>query len=331
MQPGSPIALITLAVVAIILFVANAQAAANRSSGNLADLRVNASEFDEMVAFAPVLASATDDAAPLWAQLEGDSGRAVDVYAFEKKSPVGAFFRSFLIPGWGQYYVRSSWWKPVLFLGAEAASWYGVTHNRSTGHDTEDEYKAFADEYWNSEKYLEGLYTVYYPNDVGAEKDDPYLDTRPYAIINEENQWDTLVWSHHAFYHLDGTPVEEDEYYENIGKYHQFNFGWDDYPGINDPNFPSNNRDDENLTWVSPRRNTYLHMRDDANKAFKRASTLIVVAIANHLISGLDAAYGARRHNRSLDEFGSIDAEVRMVLSPATGKPMPHVTLGYRF
>ena len=39
------------------------------------------------------------------------------------------------------------------------------------------EARAFADEHWSSEKYLSGLYEVYYQNNQNAAPDDPYLDT----------------------------------------------------------------------------------------------------------------------------------------------------------
>ncbi|HUU45969.1 MAG TPA: DUF5683 domain-containing protein [Acidobacteriota bacterium] len=324
-----------LLLVTIVVFdAAPVAAAVSRPGGSLADLRTRVPAANWSVGLT-ALSDSTGDLGPLLAQTDVDLDRRADVYDFEQKSPRRAFLQSFLIPGWGQYYVRSAWWKPVLFLGAELASWYGVSHFHGSGLDREDEYKAYADDHWDPDKYLEGLWTVYYYNSVKPDSIDSYLDTiTPWYTVERPDAPDSTVyqpWSHHAFYHPDGTPVEKNEYYENVGKYHQFNFGWDDYPGPTDPEFPESPRDTVSLRIVTENRDTYLHMRADANTEYKRATKMLVVVVANHLVSGIEAALGARRYNRSRDEFGTVEAHVRFVMSPTTGRPMPRVTLGYRF
>jgi hypothetical protein len=180
---------------------------------------------------------------PMLAQAGGET-QPVDVYGFKRKSPTRAFLQSFLIPGWGQIYAKSSFWKPVAAIGIEAAGWAGYLNFNGKGHDLEDEYRAFADEHWDDSSYVWGLYETFYSHDYppsirndGSELN-LYLDTTTYVVIDNQNVIHARSLSHHAWYKEDGSQVEEDEYYENIGKYNQFNFGWDDFPAIGSDSFP---------------------------------------------------------------------------------------------
>jgi hypothetical protein len=76
-------------------------------------------------------------------------------------------------------------------------------------------------------------------------------------------------------------------YYENIGKYDQFNGGWDDGSGN------ARERDSAN-------REAYTYMRLEANDKYKTATTGITVVIINHLVSALHAAYITNSFNRTL-------------------------------
>jgi hypothetical protein len=279
-----------------------------------------------------VLAAAPDPL--LLAQAQPETDEPVDVYGFQKKSPRRAFLQSFLIPGWGQWY-NGSRWKPFLFLGLEAAGWYGVAHFNGSGNDKETEYEVYADEHWDSTKYFDGLEEVFYSNvSLPSDYDRRKLDCRTYSYINQDNELQEMTFSHHAFIKDTVGPVTvpHDEFYENIGKYDQFNFGWDDYPAIaNTDSFPTGPTDTARLGYVSPHRHTYLGMRDDANKEFKRASTVLIATICNHLLSAFEAAIGARRFNRAQDQFGAVETRVRLVTGPDGGFIRPRVTVAYRF
>jgi hypothetical protein len=282
----------------------------------------------------PVLPQAAFEktvASPLLAQ--NDQGGAVDVYGYKRKSPTRAFLQSFLIPGWGQLYAKSSIWKPIMFVGLEAAGWAGYSSFHGKGNDKEEEYQAFADEHWDGARYIDGLYEVFYRRDYPPSIKDQWIDTTTYLTPpdNQNNRFPRSL-SHHAWYKEDGSKVEEDEYYENIGKYSQFNFGWDDYPRVDSSDFPENPNDTAKLNYVSPNRRTYLEMRDDANSEFNKANTLLVLTVANHLLSGFWAALDARAYNRAQDQFSNIEPKIRLVKSPSNPKKlMPYVTLGYKF
>ncbi len=55
-----------------------------------------------------------------------------DVKYVMTKSPTGALWRSFVLPGWGQIYVESYWKAPIFFLGAGTLAYFS---------------------FWNSSKY----------------------------------------------------------------------------------------------------------------------------------------------------------------------------------
>ena len=45
------------------------------------------------------------------------------------KSPTGALWRSFVVPGWGQVYVESYWKAPIFFLGAGTLAYFSIWNN----------------------------------------------------------------------------------------------------------------------------------------------------------------------------------------------------------
>ncbi len=270
-----------------------------------------------MQSMAPVEDS---DQPPYLAQVGEE--QPVDVYGFKRKSPTRAFLQSFLIPGWGQLYAKSSFWKPIAALGIEAATWAGNVSFRGKGHDLEDDYRAYADIHWDSSSYIDGLYEVFYSHDQPPSVKDAWLDTTTYLVIDEDNNAIPFSFSHHAWYKEDGSRVERDEFYENIGKYNQFNFGWDDFLDTDSVYFER----------VSPNRNKYLHMRDDANTELNKANTMLVATVANHLLWGFWAAIDARAFNRAQDQFGRIETNLQLVKSPADPqKYMPYFTMRYKF
>lgn len=301
---------------------ANSAVSSNTVDGMSASLR------------SPILARVALSAAQEPSRLAQIGDDPVDVYGFKRKSPTRAFLQSFLIPGWGQFYAKSAIWKPILAVGMEAGSWLGYTSFHGNGNDLETEYKAFADLHWDSTDYIDGLYTTFYSRDKPESVKDAWLDTTTY-IVNEFIDGELVSvprsLSHQAWYKGDGSAVERDEYYENVGKYNQFNFGWDDYRDGLD-SLPYSPADTARLNYVSPNRNTYLNMRDNANQEFNKANTMLVAAVANHLLWGFWAALDARAFNRAQDQFSRIETNLQLVKSPSDPrKYMPYFTMRYRF
>jgi len=328
-----------LLLIALVVGLTVAVSSASASASAKTDTAVIPSTMDLTLAswnspVLPRIALSTDDQPPYLAQSGEEGGDPVDVYGFKRKSPTRAFLQSFLIPGWGQLYAKSSFWKPIMFVGFEAAGWAGYVSFSGKGHDLEDDYRVYANAHWDSTDYVEGLYYSFYSRHQPPSVMNAWLDTTTYLVIDTTVQPHVergRSLSHHAWYKEDGSRVERDEYYENIGKYNQFNFGWDDYRDGLD-SLPYSPADTARLNYVSPNRKTYLGKRDDANSEFSKANTMLVATVANHLLAGFWAALDARAFNRAQDQFSHIEPKIRLVKSPSDPKKlMPYVTLGYRF
>lgn len=55
------------------------------------------------------------------------------------KSPLGAVWRTFVLPGWGQIYVEKYWKAPIFFAGAGALV-YSIVWNNSKFSDYQNQY-----------------------------------------------------------------------------------------------------------------------------------------------------------------------------------------------
>lgn len=217
-----------------------------------------------------------------------------DIYEFNTKSPLKAFVFSLAIPGAGQFY-NGSKIKAGTFFAIDAILWSGYLINHSKGVGQEDDYRAYADEHYIASVYRD------------------WWNVQDTSIQNK--------FSHRLIFDATGNPDRSHEYYENIGKYDQFQVGWDDI-GLNypPPGVPGG------TVVVSPHRQAYLDMRRQANDYFSNATTFPMVSIANHLVSAFEAAIGARRYNRGTRQY-SLQFESKNI----DGKVAPFVVVQAKF
>lgn len=187
-------------------------------------------------------------------------------------SPFKAVAMSALIPGAGQAY-NGSWIKAAAFFAAELGGWVAYRHFDQRGDELTDVYQAFADAHWSATEYYEWL-----AQRSGCSAGD--------LACLQEYERDTF--SHHL-------PNEKNQtYYENIGKYDQFNIGWDDAQ-------QGGGRDSAN-------REVYDFMRADANDKYGTATLFASAVLFNHVFSALDAAWTTNRYNKKIARasFGLI-------------------------
>ncbi len=111
-------------------------------------------------------------------------------------------------------------------------------------------------------------------------------------------------WERQSFSHALHREKDQ-QYYEMIGKYHQFSWGWDDFR--TDPE-NSIAMTDKQITQrynetgkLNPNRYYYETRRNASNDAYKRATTGATVAVINHLLSAADAAWTTTKYNRKID------------------------------
>ena len=208
---------------------------------------------------------------------QNDDESLGSIYDYKMKSPFKAFMMSLAVPGLGEYYLGHKV-KAGSFFTADVLLWTGYFVYRGKGKSKEDEFKAFADNHYLWNTYLQ------------------WWDTLDSTIQNG--------YSHRLPVDDNGNPIFNHEYYENIGKYDQFQVGWDD-TGTNFPPPPVGE------TYVSENRTTYLNMRKKSNDYFSTASTIAMVSIANHIISAFDAAIGAKKYNRGAKQYSLILKTIR--------------------
>lgn len=197
-----------------------------------------------------------------------------DIYEYRMKSPFKAFVMSLAVPGLGEYYVGQKI-KAGSFFAADVILWTGYFIYRGKGNDKEDEYKQYADDH-----YLWNTYIDWWNS---GEVSDSIKQTYSHSM-----PWDSTA----------NQPIFNHEYYENIGKYDQFQVGWDDI-GTNFPPPPIPG----GTSVISAHRAFYLNLRKQSNDYFSTASTIAMISIANHIISAFDAAIAAKKFNRGAKQY----------------------------
>ncbi|MFH2050122.1 MAG: DUF5683 domain-containing protein [bacterium] len=233
------------------------------------------------------------------------------------KSPAKAFAMSLLVPGLGQFY-NGSKIKPVFFLGVEVASWVLYSKWDSKGDDLTAEFEAFHDSLWSRSRY-----------------EDKYL------LWTYGETDDNLITAHEVSHHLPDTKTQQ--YYEMTGKYDQFAWGWDDAQlgnktldsfSVEHP--PAGITGDPiNTPYSANRIEIYEPMRKEADDNYRKANRMIILSVANHVISAFEAFIMAKRFNNNLDkDEGSILSQINIkpsVKSYNSFKDTPYLTLTYKF
>jgi hypothetical protein len=178
------------------------------------------------------------------------------------------------------------------------ALWILYAAYERKGDRQTDEFQQFADAHWSVVRYAEWM-ALYGPVLNPEAQNCSGIVTNPSAQVPpwERVDWDALnrceeeigTKASTGFSHrLPRRP--EQQYYELIGKYEQYNPGWDDaFVTASDY-----------LTNISPRFLQYRDMRGRANSFYNIASTATLVLVANHVVSALQAAWSASRYNRSV-------------------------------
>jgi len=192
-----------------------------------------------------------------------------------KKSPVLSGVLSAIIPGAGQIY-NEDYWIAAAFVAVEAALITTAVVYDNKGDDQTAYFENYADVNWSVVVYAEYLDPE--GDDIEIDYETPGL--QPWERIKD---WSQLNAAETGSHHL--APHGEQQYYEMIGKYHQFAPGWNDNPGTLEPS--------SNFLY-------YAGLRGQANDYYNTASTAIVGIYINHLLAAAEAVWGANRFNDKL-------------------------------
>jgi len=195
-------------------------------------------------------------------------------------SPIdGNFFKSALIPGWGQY-SQGKTIRSGVFLGIEVAAITGYVVYDNKYEMKKDEFQTHAENNWDLQEWLN-----YYNPEEHPSTHSIHIRYKPsgkvYSYPSDENfpagdhpevhpdQWE-MVWDH--------------EGYENSYKYDQFAAGWITF----DPSNPDNTETSDHL---NPERAKNKDLRDTANDFADTSMLFVSGLIFNHLASAFETVF----------------------------------------
>lgn len=188
---------------------------------------------------------------------------------------------SAIVPGSGQIYTNS-YIKGILFLGVEIAA---IVLNRdydNKANDFEDVFETLADAQWDEDSYWNWIAQI------------SNLDRTNKSALRD---FERLTFSHFL------PNVVNQQYYENVGKYDQFVYGWQDFRDLlgtrifTFQDYQNKEFDSQDLTTISPTRNNYVKIRKNSNDNFKKATTMTTIIMLNHLFSAIDAGLTTKFRN----------------------------------
>lgn len=243
-----------------------------------------------------------------------------------KKSPMLAGLMSLVIPGAGEIYAEE-YLKAGIFVAIEAAVITTAVIYDGKGDDKTIQFQKYADDYTNNDPVTGHNWSVVrYANSL---IDDPKYDDNQKAELRTKifksnyadpniPPWLKVNWSElnvieTGSHHL--PRYGEQQYYELIGKYHQFTAGWNDFQSGN------------NIEDLTPNFRFYSGMRGDANDMYTVAKTAVIGIYLNHFLSGLDAVWSTVSYNKDL----TVKVRVENIQFADHAEFYPKVYLTYNF
>lgn len=242
---------------------------------------------------------------------------------YQKKNAKLAMLYSALIPGLGQFYADKSVIRTYVYPVLELAMIGGIIYYDKRGDDKTKDY----------EKYANG--------EIVTQQFGDYTYTGPRYRRDFQNNVQAVLMAYNpndiydgTFFRLDNSNSQH--FYEDIGKYDKYVFGWADWyytyaanAGgafvLDDPSFEDAfvmSSDDYNAQWLgnytiqdivdgnnvnytssnslssSPMRREYIDMRKAAEKEYRAAHYISFGLLANHIVSAIDAAILTDKVNR---------------------------------
>lgn len=204
----------------------------------------------------------------------------------DRKSPILAGLFSAIIPGSGELYA-GEYWKAAIFGVLEAGLITAAIVYNNKGDIKTEEFENYADNVtensgWSVVRYAQWI-NQYKNKNIQI---DPDPNKKPWQRVSWE-ELNSVEREIQGFSHTLARHGEQ-QYYEMIGKYHQFSPGWWDFNG------GSNNSD------ISPSFKYYSGLRGDANDFYNMSTAAVIGIYINHFLSALDAVWSTVQFNKNL-------------------------------
>jgi hypothetical protein len=215
----------------------------------------------------------------------------------DRKSAATAIIMSSIFPGSGHFYSNRRSIGTFIFPVIEIALWAGYIHFNNKGDDIERDYIALANTHYDRNRQ----------------------DTVQDNLINNSQSSDIYTDDH---FRLDSSNTQH--FYEDIGKYNKYIFGWEDWyrdyfeygvewkfdEGMWIGNYPTHPDIADNDSYHPPRselRRKYIEMRREAQDNYDRRVLTTFGLALNRIVSALDVVRVTTVYNRELRYSSTID------------------------
>lgn len=217
------------------------------------------------------------------------------------KSPLLGGAMSLLIPGSGEFYSDRLVKSGIFFAIEVAVVTTAIVYN-TKGNNKTNEFQNYANQHWSAVDYATWI------NQNGAAYDESGAPN-PAIIINPNTSlpsWERVdfaainAWeaeSHTTGFSHELPQYNTQQYYELIGKYSQFKYGWDTYVGKDGTRYGDDGYD---VTYIPQQMKTYADNRGKANDYYYTAELATALIVVNHVISALDAAWSTSNYNKEI-------------------------------
>lgn len=233
-----------------------------------------------------------------------------------------------LLPGLWQAR-HGQWLKAGVFFTIEAGVLLLANKWNQDGQDLDKTFRAYADTHWDYGRYItwrlepgefaleegwldrgftnleleglsEGEILAFYGNtadDVFFPNGGAGSHVLPGSYQDGFGERENGAWDHYIV-------LRTQQFYEMIGKYAQFQRGWDDFGVDQDAGFefPLAQGDWRGINYYSPNSRRYIAMRTDSNDKLIAADRIMGLLLVNHVASFMDVLVQSRRGSL---EFGS--------------------------
>lgn len=218
--------------------------------------------------------------------------------------PAKPMLYSLLVPGLGQYKNGDPLWKSAIFVGIEVGSIVAAMQWNKQAEDIRKEYELFGDEHWSIRDWVENthlnpidslrLYADFKLD--GTHSLDLHLSGSLAEEFGEYVSSDSLAAHPEWVFTDDITVLQDQHFYENIGKYDQFVGGWDDI----DQWYVKEKTVEDTVETIlmTPNKKDYNNERARSNDLLKMANYAITATMFNHVISGIEAVFSNQRKAR---------------------------------
>jgi hypothetical protein len=210
------------------------------------------------------------------------------------KKPLLGGAMSLLVPGAGEFY-SDRFLKSGIFFVVEIAAITGAIAYNNKGNNQTTAFQNYANQHWSAVDYATWI------NQNGTNYE---VSGTTYPTINitasqselfaQINNWESLPHTEGFSHEL--PTYNTQQYYELIGKYSQFKYGWDTY----EYNGSHTGDDGYNVDYIPQQMLTYADSRGKANDSYYTAELATILVVANHVISALDAAWSTSNYNKEV-------------------------------